>query len=244
MRNAIAMVELIFAIVIMGIVLMSAPLLVSTASKSGYVAIQQENINEAASQVNMILGHSWDEENTDDSVRAVILETTNGDANLNEVNATNGPITIKSGRRAGTPATSYRRFTKSDGSRASASAIGGDVGDVSEDDMDDFDGTTTNLVNIQNVVNRSEDYIETGGNINISRVVRYASDVPANGSYLDPGADDNITFDFNPADAAASTNIKRIQVTLTSASGVDELNKTIVLHAFSCNIGSYELEER
>jgi hypothetical protein len=67
LRPAIAMVELIFAIVIMGIVLMSAPMLISTASKSGYVAIQQEAINEAASQVNMIMGYHWDENNTNGS---------------------------------------------------------------------------------------------------------------------------------------------------------------------------------
>ncbi len=44
-RPAIAMIELIFAIVIIGIVLMSVPQLISTAAKSGYVTIQQEAIS-------------------------------------------------------------------------------------------------------------------------------------------------------------------------------------------------------
>jgi len=43
---------------------------------------------------------------------------------------------------------------------------------------------------------------------------------------------------------SGTTNIKLISVTLTSTSGVNELNKTIVLRAFGCNIGAAELEVR
>jgi len=74
-RPAIAMIELIFAIVIMGIVMMSAPMLVSTASKSGFVAIQQEGISEVASQLNMILSYAWDENNADPTLGQMILTT-------------------------------------------------------------------------------------------------------------------------------------------------------------------------
>ena len=65
------------------------------------------------------------------------------------------------------------------------------------------------------------------------------------GTYINPTADNTIGFApaFNAA-LANTSNIKHIQVTLTSTSNVDELNKSIVLHAFSCNIGSYTLEER
>ena len=73
-RPAIAMIELIFAIVIMGIILMSAPMLISTAAKSGYVAIQQEAINEAASRVNMIMTFHWDANSADETVLDPILQ--------------------------------------------------------------------------------------------------------------------------------------------------------------------------
>jgi len=43
-RKAIAMIELIFAIVVMGIVMLSAPMLVNKATQSSYVALQQESI--------------------------------------------------------------------------------------------------------------------------------------------------------------------------------------------------------
>ena len=74
LRPAIAMIELIFALVIMAIVLMSAPMLISTATKSGYVAIQQEAINAAASQVNMIMGYHWDENSADELYSAHAVE--------------------------------------------------------------------------------------------------------------------------------------------------------------------------
>ena len=240
MRKAIAMIELIFAIVIMGIILMSAPMLISTASKSGYVAMQQEAINEAAAQVNMILGHYWDENNVNETEDSIILQT-EGDAGLNEANIT-GSLT---GRRAGTPTTSLRTFLTSDGVRLNASALGDDANETLEehkDDMDDFDDST-GLTEIQ--VSPDANYIETT-TINIDRNVTYMGDAPGGGTYLDPTADNKLTFSdpFSAGLPSGTTNIKQISVTLTSTSTADELEKKIVLRAFTCNIGSYRLEER
>lgn len=240
MRKAIAMIELIFAIVIMGIVLMSAPMLISTASTSGYVAMQQEAINEASTQVNLILGHYWDENNVDETEDSIILQTA-GDANLNENNSS-GTLT---GRRAGTPMTSFRTFLTSTGTKLNATGVGTDAGETLEsdnDDMDDFDGSTS-LTEIQS--SPDANYIETT-TINIARNVTYMADTPGGGSYLDPTADNKITFSdpFSAALPGGTTNIKQISVTLTSTSTPDELEKQIVLRAFTCNIGSFRLEEQ
>ncbi|NKQ41562.1 MAG: type II secretion system protein, partial [Sulfurovum sp.] len=83
-RDAIAMIELIFSIVVMGIVMMSAPMLISTASKTTSVALQQEGIHEAASRVNMIMTYEWDENalNGVCSSQPPILKVTNGDEKL------------------------------------------------------------------------------------------------------------------------------------------------------------------
>ena len=242
MRKAIAMIELIFAIVIIGIILMSAPMLISTASKSGYVAIQQEAINEAAAQVNMILGHYWDENNVNETEDSIILQT-GGDAGLNEDNRTGSPT----GRRTGTPSTSLRTFLTSDGLRLNASTVGSDAGETPaleehKDDMDDFHNSTS-LTQIQ--FSPDANYIETD-TINIDRNVTYMSDAPGGGTYLDPGADNKLIFShpFSAASPPGRTNIKQISVTLTSTSTADALKKKIVLRAFTCNIGSYRLEER
>ena len=233
MRRGIAMIELIFAIVVMGIVMMSAPMLISTAAKSGYATIQQEGINEVASQINIILGYAWDESNTDDSRPPVIL-LTEGDSDLNAVGIT--------GRRAGTPSDSPRTFLDSNGSDWNASTVFDD-GDM--DDMDDFnDNTSLREINDTAVQVTTADYTEKKDDISISRSIGYINDNASAGTYLDPGADNKITFDLNTTTIAVTSNIKKISVTLTSTSGVDELNKTITLHAFSCNIGAYKLEER
>ncbi len=220
LRPAIAMIELIFAIVIMGIVMMTAPMLISTAAKSGYVATQQEGIHEAASRISMIMGYYWDDQNTVSSSAENVIMTTGS-----TVLDLNGAL-----RRIGTPQESKRAFVGDMGNTYAATApasLGSDSTD--QDDMDDFDGT----VNLIDLDPSAADYIEKGTDINIATSVEYISDSPSAGAY------NSATLSFNPNFTAtgSSTHIKRITATLTSISGVDELKKTIILHAFSCNIG-------
>jgi len=233
LRPAIAMIELIFAIVILGIVLMSAPQLISTANQSGYVTLQQEGIHEASSQMNLILSMPWDEQNTNELYIPPILRVAGGDVNLNENAST--------GRRAGTPSQSNRSFYRADGSAFFATPpanLGADGGD--SDDMDDFNANSS----LANQEASTSDYIETT-TIQIASSVRYGTDVALGGTYRNPGADNSINY--NPplnTTAFGQTNIKFITVTLTSTAGQDELNKTITLNAFAANIGGYKLEER
>ena len=235
-RPAIAMIELIFAIVIMGIILMSAPMLISTAAKSGFVAIQQEAINEAASRVNMIMTFHWDENSADETILDPILQTASPIADLAESTYADGNGT---GIRRGTPRESYRSFVRPDGSRVTATAAGTLGNDGIENDVDDFMGT---IGLVLSGAGTGEDYIEK--NATIVTNVRYISDAP-NGNSYNTGTN-TINFDANFTQALGSTtSIKRISTTLTSdAASPDELDKTITLHAFSCNIGGYKLEER
>ena len=237
-RPAIAMIELIFAIVIMGIILMSAPMLISTAAKSGYVAIQQESINEAASRVNMIMTFHWDENSSDETVLDPILQT-DSDSTITDLAESTYPDGNKTGIRRGTPRESYRSFISPDGSRSEATPAG-DLGpDGTENDMDDFMGTIGLILSGTGL---GEDYIEK--NVTITTEVRYISDAPDGDSY-NTGTN-TINFDANFTQTlGTTTSIKRISTTLTSdAASPEELDKTITLHAFSCNIGGYKLEER
>ncbi len=231
LRPAIAMIELIFALVIMGIVLMTAPMLIRTAAKSGYVAIQQEAINEAASQVNMIMGYHWDEETTDETYLDPILNVTAGNGNLN--------VSGTTGRRMGTPLESYRSFIRSDGrDDLNASTLGSDPTGETKDDMDDFiDDTDLTLNGVGEAGN-----VETT-TININTTFSYINDNPTGLSYQPGGGTLNFDLDFTTA--TGTTNIKGITIKLTSNSSAEELNtKEIVLRAFSCNIGGYKLEEK
>ncbi len=225
LRPAIAMIELIFAIVIMGIVMLSAPMLISTSTKSTYVSLQQEGINEAASRVHMVMSYPWDENNTQDEYIPTILHTTSATVELQDVGTTK--------RRIGIPMTSKRAFVDLNNSEFSASALGSDGGD--SDDMDDFIGITS----VNPIEAAAIDYIETFGQISINTAIGYGAD-----SVIGGYAQQTITFVPFGASATTTSSIKNISVTVTSTSGVTDLNKNILLRAFSCNIGGYKFEER
>ncbi|MEA1953005.1 MAG: type II secretion system protein [Campylobacterota bacterium] len=227
-RPAVAMVELIFAIVIMGIAMMSAPMLISSASKSTFVALQQEGINEVSTRINIIMGYAWDEQSTDYRYVPPILHVTDG---ANELD-----VDGNTGRRVGTPEQSQRTFILSDANGSTdlnATTTLGSEGD--EDDIDDFIGVIT----LSLVEDADVDYIEKT-TVNIKTDVSYASDT------VEGGYSAGHTISYAPFGATAgSSNIKTIEVTLTSTSSVDELNdKKITLRAFSCNVGGYKFEER
>lgn len=225
-RPAIAMIELIFAIVIMGIVLMSAPMLISTAAKSTTVALQQEGINEAVSRVSMIMTHEWDQNSINDSCISPVLHvSSSGDSALNEVGT--------SGRRIGVPLGTNSHTFKCGAAEFNVSSSG--LEGTVKDDIDDFAGTT--LVPISTGTGGTN-YIETGS-VSIADSVGYASDAASYNS-------NTFTYDFSGALAAgsSSTNIKAINVTLTSTHAANELSKTIILNGFSCNLGGYEFEWR
>jgi hypothetical protein len=236
LRPAVAMIELIFAIVVMGIALMSAPMLISTATQSSFVAIQQEAISEAASHLNMVMGYHWDEGDANDLYLDPILIVGGGDSNLSQVGTT--------GKRYGTPKESRRSFIREDGNKSIfatvPASLGSDPVETSEDDVDDFIGDH-DLILIESA---SADYVEGAGDIKISTTVTYINDTPGDGTYENPGTNKKLTFSTFTTNPANSTNIKRIVVKLTDESDVEELNKTIVLQAFTCNIGGYELETK
>ena len=225
-RPAVAMIELIFAIVIMGIVMMGAPMLISSAAQSVSVALQQEGINEGSSRVSMIMTYAWDENDTKDSCTPPVLLTTSGDSELN--------ITANQ-RRIGVPASSSSRtFMCADTQLNASLALTGDAGDVLKDDLDDFNNDPS-LVDLGGI--GGKDYIEQT-TVSLATTVAYVSDTATYNS---------TTIVYSPAGgvpAGNSTNIKSINVIVTSTSGEAELVKIITLNAFSCNIGGYEFEKR
>jgi len=224
LRPAIAMIELIFSIAIMGIVLLSAPMLISMASKSTSVALQQEGINEASSRINMILTYDWDENNINVPCGGTpsILHA-NGDDVLNSVAGTQ--------TRRGVPANSNSHSFNCNGSEYNATVIGQEGADI--DDLDDFNDV--GLVKVD-LGTGGEDYIEnpdnTGTQVQIETDIKYISDT----ADYDTEFSYNYDFGSNPSD---TTNIKAIRIILTSESDEKELDKEITMYAFSCNIGSY-----
>ena len=180
----------------------------------------------------MIMGYHWDERSADELFLDPILRVSNGSSDLDAADA-------NASRRIGTPNESYRSFVRSDGTddlnASPASSFGTpDSAEAREDDMDDFQGSSSLTL----IEPSTSDYVEGSTTININTTVSYNADATAGGNY------NQSTITFNPFTASGgTTNIKQISVTLES-SGPEELNKTIILHGFSCNIGGYKLEER
>lgn len=240
-RKAIAMIELIFAIVVMGIVMLSAPMLVNKATQSSYVALQQESIAAAAAQINMIMTGEWDESDTNETIGEPILRTTSPSAFL-------APCATAAAQPIGATSPSGRYCKGKDGNFYSAtapSALGTEAGEGYSflDDIDDYNNKEYNLTlyNSEAYATYKGDYIDK--NITIISHIFYGDDTPnkADGTPSSGGYDKYTTFSnpFRTKVTDGSTNIKLITVELTSDNNADELSsKKIRLSAFMCNIGA------
>ena len=241
MRSAVAMIELILALVVMGIVLMSAPQLIATAKQSSITMLKQEAIALGASHMTMVLSRQWDEANTNPNIEITILNTATDTATP--------PVGLQpsiGGVRAGTPIRGkHRSFFDAAGNTYSATApntLGSDANDNSiRDDMDDFDQTIATLV--LSGSSGTDDYVDR--QMQMATSVSYISDLP-NGSVTNYSIGTNtLTYNMPTGAQSNSTHIKYIQVILTSGQAASsELNTTIIFDAFSCNIGRHYYRSR
>ena len=223
-RKGIAMIELIFAIVIIGIVMLPVPNLLNQATNSSIVTFQQESIAIAASHANALMTYAWDEQNTlsQPSYTKNILSVTNGD---NELNATSRVTLGNRQFKAGGIATPE---LGTDSNATVTDTI---------DDVDDFINVPQTLSPTGVNTPDQGDYIDQ--NITLSTSVIYGGD---SADYTPA----SITFN-KPFDAAThalpaankTSNIKLVTVRLTSNSASSELaEKDISLKLFMCNIGA------
>jgi len=234
-RKGIAMIELIFAIVVIGITLMSAPMLISQSVKSNLIAFQQESIAMAAAQASAVMTYAWDEQNTPSETPSAILQVTNGDPQLDQ-NVTGDLRLLVTTKNP--PQQRLRRFSTSFATPALWSDGNLTVQD-NLDDIDDFNVKPLTLSIYSNALNTANkgDYIDI--NISIDTTVTYGRDSSPN--YGGGGTPQfNIPFAAsNNMPVNQSTNIKRITTVLTSTSDSEELkSKQIILQSFMCNIGA------
>jgi type II secretory pathway pseudopilin PulG len=243
-KRGIAMVELIFSLVIMGIVLLSAPMLIQQSINSGNIALQQEAIVAAASQTSVVLSMHWDENNNSNSAVSPMLDIDRAPFDFDE---TTTPLGLKDGvagristSTAGTtlPPTLPADF----GIDPTADENTTELDFTDFDDVDDYDNSNFSLTVFNSETTTADvgDYIDV--NITMATAINYAEDrvssvvptntIPLNGSTL------NLNNNINKNALTTPSNIKFIRVNLTSNSGIKELEKNITFEAFSCNIGT------
>ena len=225
LRTAIAMIELIFAIVVMGITLLSAPMILGMSIQSANISMQQESIAATASELSLIMTHPWDEGDSNNTTGFGILQVDAGDL---ELNISNRDVTYN------------RIFNNGPAQILTASRdenFGAGNDDTPFDDIDDFDKVASTVIlyhnsEKSNLSDNEGEYLK-GNNFTLTTAVDYIDDAA---NY----ASDSVAFNPPFNTSVDSTNIKRITVTLkpTGSASVAEHNQSIVLYAFVCNIGN------
>ena len=224
MRKGIAMIELIFAIVIMSFVMLSLPIIIMQVKQSNSLAIKQESIALISSQVNLILTYQWDDVQTRGNNQSFILKTNSGVSGLEYNLGTN----LKGNRTA---FINSRRYSTESLFASDKLILEKDkTATFLTDDIDDFNGKTMTLLIETSEETSDSKYLDT--KVNINTAINYAN-------YTGDMNNPNITL-VNSGSASKSTNIKSIDALLTTIKSKNKMR----LKAFSTNIGGYNTETR
>lgn len=230
-RRGIAMIELIFALVIIGITLLSAPLLIQQSIASSNVTLQQEAIAALATHTGIILSAHWDEADANVSNQTAPVLSIVRDTPL----PPNDPFDFDaSTKRAGMKNIISRATLVGSDLWFASSHFGLDNNDSNlTDDVDDYHHGVVELTvyNNEDTTASSGDYIDT--DLNITTHVTFADDITT----LQANTVVNDIFTNN--DISGQSNIKFITTKLTTNNTAKELEKEITLHSFSCNIGTF-----
>ena len=87
MKKGASLIELVISIVVMGITLMSLPLVLAQIQKGDEYAIQQEVINAVKAKVGSVLTHYWDGKTFDANSSLSYILDTGGDSELKRKNS-------------------------------------------------------------------------------------------------------------------------------------------------------------
>ena len=218
MKKASSMIELVIAIVIMGIAMMTLPLMLTRVQNNNAFAMQQEVLLAVKTKIGDITTFKWDENSILSTSNVAVLDVNNSDSELARFPDNN------STRRVGHIDKNKRR--KFFSTNRVATLPGNWSAGTAFDDIDDFIGTV--------------DFNATGGldyrfDFNMTTDVGYISD--------DANYSANINdFLFNGtklSNASGSTNIKIITVTVRG-----EDISSFQLQTYSFNIGESRLLRR
>ncbi len=271
MKKAIALIELIFAIVVIAITLLSVPNLISQTTKASNKAITQEAISNAAAYSSLIMSSFWDEQSVEPIRGNPILVVDKNTTGLTEkeVNSTipNGAGGgIGGGMPGGIPGGNGGGGVTIPNLPSSMVGVGTRVGSAissprryAVDSLGNrFQATPTDNLGLDatdSEPNDVDDFNNKESNLTLEAPTSAKSGdykdikikIETQIAYIDdapnPSFDNRVISFDNPFnnELNISTNIKKIPLTLTSD---NDPNKKVVLKAFSCNIGSGKLKEK
>lgn len=230
MKKAMSMIELVFAIVIMGIAVMSLPLILTQVQNSNSFALRQEVILSLKTKLSYILSYQWDQNTYDTTadIERVLRVPSSADTD-NDFNTS----TIR--RKGHVLADGRRRLWDDLNVSTTKANFGLPNATTPENDIDDFDRDSETKS-----ITALDDFIF---NVELNTTVSYLKDILPNAGAGESYASSNsITFTFDPINniANSSTNIKMIKVTAT-ANGIEN---PISMYAFSSNIGQSKVTKK
>lgn len=227
MRKAASMIELVVAIVVMGIAVMTLPLLLLKTQSNNAYTLQQEIILAARTKMGDMLTYRWDEHSLINNKIFILL--TEGDS---ELNATSQSEYIR--RIGNVKGDKRRRFSPDLNSSTSVANLGPDpLGSNNLDDIDDFNDNNSTFEPVPILQSTSLDYHFT--KFNLKTTVVYVSDsANYNASNL------NFTFETNTS--GTTTNIKMLELNVTDPDNTSVI--PFIVRSYSCNIGESELLRR
>lgn len=219
-HHAFTMLELVFAIVIIGIAVLALPTVLLTSASSQEQTLKEEGIMLTTTKISQILTFPWDQNSSPTAVMSTsqVLNTA-GDADLNR----NGTTDFRIGHF---PDELRRRMSPNSAQR-SAGAIGG------VNNIGSFNGEAVTVGAAGSDQGYKKQYRTT-------TLVRYVADA----ADYNIAADTNLIFNFTTADPGTTTNIKMIQVSTSEMDPAGAWVPIIQMTAYSANIGEAEFFKR
>ena len=233
MRKAISLIELVLAIIVIAISVMSVPMMLQQSAKSDNFSMVQEAILAARTKMGNILSFRWDRNsldtnNTNGRFRA--LDVISGAAALDRNN------TYYEERRIGHVYGDLRRKMFAVETNVSALVIA--PNDTNFTNINDFDAKSA-TIDWKGANSATDRYEYLDRELNLTTRVFYIAD-----NTVDYNAT-NINFVFDTTSAKTikninnSTNIKMIELNVTSQNYLP-----FVFRTFSCNLGESRLLSR
>jgi len=215
MRKGATLLELIFMIVVLSIALPILPMIVKKSSESIMEIKQATYFSTGYSVVNSIINKLWDEKNVNDVEISGKYFVLGSAATTNQ----NSLLDCTNNYRAGHYQEENRRKCTTTGTIVSNIGLDGaeSVAANDLDDIDDFDNVTQTLGNGRLQIKSDVDFIDykitTAGNVS--------------------------TIDASVVNTTATTDIKRVTVTLTDLTNKNtDTRKEIKYYYFATNIGT------
>jgi hypothetical protein len=226
------MIELIFALVIMGVIFITLPVILLNEGTNVERNLMQEAIFASATKISQILTYSWDENSAPDTV---VLAS----ANVVEVTSVGLLDRNSSDFRVGhVPQALHRRMTPASAIR-SATAIGMETDDnLLPDDIDDFnDANPVDLTSLTGAAGYKKAY-------RVTTTVSYVDDYNFRNATSYASGTIDFTFGTNPV-VGTTTNLKMIEIS-TDQNNSDgwSAEPILVLRSYSANIGETDFYKR